>query len=271
MWNIVIDNKLYNTFFPQDTPFNKTCTSDLTLIPGGMIEANSIYTFQIYISDLFHLISLQINRFLISLSQRKKKEIDGCTMISRRYRKSSSSHVPGVWKTLDAMDVLSTIRNLFSEWTLSGWNLFTVHSFFSSSSSSFSSRFRPSFHPLLQTRLDEDRPAFINHPLKRNPWRSIINDLATNFEEVPRPNENWPAECILHFRDTCWIDAKPKTRFSYSDLFYLLRTLLLRRGRRGTFTNALWFLKFRSEHRRIVDTFIIARRMMWNLENRGYL
>ena len=54
-------------------------------------------------------------------------------------------------------------------------------------------------HPLLQTRLDEDRLAFINHPLKRNPWRSIINDLATNFEEVPRPNENWPAECILHF------------------------------------------------------------------------
>jgi len=107
------------------------------------------------------------------------------------------AHVPGVWKTLDAM-VLSTIRNLFSEWTLSGWNLFTVHSFFSSSSSSFSSRFRPSFHPLLQTRLDEDRLAFINHPLKRNPWRSIINDLATNFEEVPRPNENWPAECILH-------------------------------------------------------------------------
>lgn len=108
------------------------------------------------------------------------------------------AHVPGVWKTLDAM-ILSTIRNLFPEWNLSGWNLFTVRSFFSSSSSSFSSRFRPSSHPLLQRRLDEDRPAFINHPLKRNPWRSIINDLATNFEEVPRPNETWPAECILHF------------------------------------------------------------------------
>lgn len=72
-------------------------------------------------------------------------------------------------------------------------------SFFSPPSSSFSSRFRPPSHPLRQTRLDEDRPAFINHPLKRNPWRSIINDLATNFEEVPRPNETQPAECILHF------------------------------------------------------------------------
>lgn len=108
------------------------------------------------------------------------------------------AHVPGVWKTLNAM-LLSTIRNLFPEWNLSGWNLFTVRSFFSSSSSSFSSRsfaLRPSPSP---ERLDEDRSAFINHPLKRNPWRSIINDLATNFEEVPRPNKTWPAECILHF------------------------------------------------------------------------
>lgn len=80
------------------------------------------------------------------------------------------------------------------------WNLFTVHSFFSSSSSSsFSSRSRPSSHPFLQMRLDEDRPAFINHPLKRNPWRSIINDLATNFEEVPRPNVIQSVECILRF------------------------------------------------------------------------
>lgn len=80
------------------------------------------------------------------------------------------------------------------------WNLFTVHSFFSpSSSSSFSSRSLPSSHPFLQMRLDEDRPAFINHPLKRNPWRSIINDLATNFEEVPRPNVTRSVECILRF------------------------------------------------------------------------
>jgi len=159
------------------------------------------------------------------------------------------AHVPGVWKTLDAM-VLSTIRNLFPEWNLSGWNLFTVHSFFSSSSSSFSSRFRPSSHPLLQTRLDEDRPAFINHPLKRNPWRSIINDLATNFEEVPRPNlARWMYPPLW---DTCQIDAKPKTRFSYLDLFYLLQTL-----RRGT--RAFWFLKFWSRHQRIID---VTRRMI---------
>lgn len=57
----------------------------------------------------------------------------------------------------------------------------------------------PFVHPFLQMRLDEDRPAFINHPLKRNPWRSIINDLATNFEEVPRPNVTRSVEHILRF------------------------------------------------------------------------
>lgn len=95
--------------------------------------------------------------------------------------------------------VLSTITNLFPEWNLFGWNLFTVGSFFSSSSSSLSSRSPSAPRSLLRMRLDEDRPVFINHPLKRNPWRFIINDLATNFEEVPRPNETWPVKCILHF------------------------------------------------------------------------
>lgn len=174
------------------------------------------------------------------------------------------ARVPGVWKTLDAM-VLSTIRNLFPEWNLSGWNLFTVRSFFSSSSSSFSSRFRPSSHPLLQTRLDEDRPAFINHPLKRNPWRSIINDLATNLEEVPRPNETWPAECILHFEIRARL-TRNRRPDSLTPIFYLLQTL-----RRDTFMHALWFLKFWYKYQRIVDDIFIARRIVRNLENRYYL
>lgn len=169
---------MYKTFFSSNNKrhrFNNIL--DLWFSFLGTIKANSIYIFQINISNLLRLISLRINRFLTSLSQRRKKKIDGCTMM-RVDIPDLRAHVPGVWKTLDAT-VLSTIRNLFPEWNLSGWNLFTVRSFFSSSSSSFSSRFRPSSHPLLQTRLDEDRPAFINHPLKRNPWRSIINDLAT--------------------------------------------------------------------------------------------
>lgn len=159
------------------------------------------------------------------------------------------AHVPGVWKTLGAT-VLSTIRNLFPEWNLSGWNLFTVRSFFSSSSSSFSSRFRPSSHPLLQTRLDEDRPAFINHPLKRNPWRSIINDLATNFQEVPRPNETWPAECILHFEIRARLTRNWRPD-SLTPIFFICyeRFVVVH----GTFTRALWFLKFSFKHQRSVD------------------
>lgn len=117
---------------------------------------------------------------------------------TRRYPRSSSP-CSGSMEDVGCHGSLNNQKPVSRVKPLRSWNLFTVRSFFSSSSSSFSSRFRPSSHPLLQTRLDEDRPVFINHPLKRNPWRSIINDLATNFEEVPRPNETWPAECILHF------------------------------------------------------------------------
>lgn len=263
------NNGIYKTFQLVRHRFNKNIHHIwfrirlLNIVLGETIKANSIYIFQIDISDIFRLIYLRINRFLTSLSQQKKKEIDGCTMI-RVDIPDLQARVPGVWKTLDAM-VLSTIRNLFPEWNLSGWNLFTVRSFFSSSSSSFSSRFRPSSHPLLQTRLDEDRPAFINHPLKRNPWRSIINDLATNLEEVPRPNKTWPAECILHFEIRARL-TRNRRPDSLTAIFYLLQTL-----RRGTFTHALWFLKFWYKHRRIVDDMFIARRIVRNLENRCYL
>lgn len=80
----------------------------------------------------------------------------------------------------DAVALSQQSETCFQSETFPDRNLFTVRSFFSFSSSFFSSRSRPTSHPVLQMRLDEDRPAFINHPLKRNPWRSIINDLATN-------------------------------------------------------------------------------------------
>lgn len=78
----------------------------------------------------------------------------------------------------------------------SGWILFlSLHPFPFRSSVFFSNPPSPSLffflscYLLLGRRLDEDRRAFINHPLKRNPWRSIINDLVTNHEMVPRPYE----------------------------------------------------------------------------------
>lgn len=129
---------------------------------------------------------------------------------------------------------LSTIRNLFPEWSLSrsadrleplycSFLLFFLLVFlFLSLARSLA---RPPLPPRsLRTRLDEDRPAFINHPLKRNPWRSIINDLATNSEEVPRPNETWPVQRSLHLETARRIDAKPKTRFSYYTPVRFVRT-----------------------------------------------
>jgi len=87
----------------------------------------------------------------------------------------------------------------------------------------------PASRPTLlrQIRLDEDRPAFINHPLKRNPWRSIINDLARNLDEVPRPNETQPRSARIEIR----AGSTRKTRFSYHGLAYLPRAdLQPRRG-----------------------------------------
>lgn len=146
------------------------------------------------------------------------------------------------------------------------WNLFTVHSFFSSPSSSFFSfRSRPSPHPFLQMRLDEDRPVFINHPLKRNPWRSIINDFATNFEEVPRPNVIRSVECILHFEIRARLTRNRRPDSLTSGFFFL-----------SVANVAPWYvytctltLKFECNHQKIYA--FVAREIIRNLKKRFYL
>lgn len=116
--------------------------------------------------------------------------------------------------------LLWTIRNLFPEWYLRldplsllyTLSFRYVRSFFSTISLPLSSSVT-----LLGRRLDEDRRAFINHPLKRNPWRSIINDPATNHEEVPRPYEtHYVLSARLHSLDNG--AGKKVTEFSSNRL-----------------------------------------------------
>lgn len=130
----------------------------------------------------------------------KSTEAEGNRWIyddTRRYL-DPQAHVPGVWKTVRMpcfsqqsetcfqSETSPALKPLYCSFLL----FFPVVVFLFLSLSP---------HPFLQMRLDEDRPVFINHPLKRNPWRSIINDFATNFEEVPRPNVIRSVECILRF------------------------------------------------------------------------